>query len=121
MNKNLEDYINGLRIENIVWYAYISLIVFNIISNKYEEKHVITKNIEYRNIFRNINVFVLICALLIIAFFLIKVIKDNNNGKNDKKSGKLSNLSLISSILVLIVGIIDLYIELHGYNEELEI
>ena len=63
----------------------------------------------------------LICGLLITAFFLIKVIKDNNNSKNDKKSEKLSDLPLISSILVLIAGIIDLYIEIQGYNEELEI
>lgn len=121
MSKVLEDYIHRLRLEDVIWYIYIALVVLNIISNKYEEKHAICNNIEDRNIFRSINIFVFTVALFIYAFFIIRNIKYNSNQNNDNKTSKLNNLSLISSVIFLIGGIINLYVEIDGFNQDLEI
>lgn len=120
MNKNLDDYINRLRLEDTVWYIYGALIVLNLISNEYEKRHVIKNDIQDRNIFRKINIFVFIVALFIYVFFLIRNIKENNFNNNIKKQ-KLNSLSLFSSVIFMIGGIINLFIEIEGYDQELEI
>ena len=64
---------------------YVTLIVLNAISNKYEEEYIVCNKLEYRKVFRNINIFVFIVALFIYAFFLIRNLKYNIYEKMIKK------------------------------------
>lgn len=121
MNKEIEEYINRLKLEDVIWYIYIVLVILNLISNKYEARYVICNKLEDRNTFRTINIFVFTVALFIYAFFLIRNLKYNSNRNNDKTRWKINDLSLISSVIFLICGIVNLYIEIEGFNQEMEI
>ena len=105
----------------MIWYVYIALVPLNIISKEYEEKYNVCNNVSDRKLFRSINIFVLTVVLFIYRFFLIINIKYNTNSNNDKNRGKLNNLSLFASVIFLIGGIINLYVEINGFNQELEI
>lgn len=120
MNEDLKGYIDRLRLEDVIWYVYIALVVLNIISNKYEKRHVLHNNLQDRNIFRSINIFVFTIAIFIYAFFIIRNVKYTNKN-SDENVSKLNNLSFLSSIIFFIGGIINLYIEINGFGNELEI
>lgn len=136
MNDQLKEHMNRLNLEDIIWYIYILLVIFNLISNRYERAYGISKKVEDRNTFRDINIFVFIVILFIYGFFLIRNIKDleNSEKKDSKNNGrklgkpttnsnseKLNYLSVFGGILFFLGGILNLYIELAGYDEELEI
>lgn len=121
MNRDLEDYIRRLRLEDIVWAVYVSLGILNIISNSYEEVYVKCNNIEDRNMFRSINIFIFTAAIFVYGFFVIRNLKYKSNKNNDIDREKLNYLSFTASIIFLIGGIINLYVEIQGYNKDLEI
>ena len=119
MNK-LQKHIKGLNLENIIWFVYIFLVSLNIISNKYEYDHVVTGNTEYRNIFRSINLFVVIVGIWIYTYFLIQNLNQTHDNKNPKKV-HLNNVSVIASLVFFIGGILNIYLALNGFDEDIDL
>ena len=83
----------------------------------YEKQYNITKNKEYRYIFKNINIIIFIIAFFIYLYFLNLNYQNVNSLNNPSKKEALdSNVSLIASILFLIGGICYLFVEIDTYE-----
>lgn len=107
-------------VEDYIWYIYIFLAVFALISNHYEKDYLRTHNKKDESIFRTINTEIFIVTFIIYLYFLyinykhIKRLDPNSS----PKQVLLANLGLISAILFLIGGGISLYISIVGDNED---
>lgn len=107
-------------IEDYVWYIYIFLVVFALISNHYEKDYLKTHNKADKSIFRTINTEIFIVTFIIYLYFLYinyKHIKRLDSNSSPKQV-LLANLGLIAAILFLIGGGISLYISIVGDDEE---
>lgn len=107
-------------IEDYVWYIYIFLVVFALISNHYEKDYLKTHNKTDKSIFRTINTEIFIVTFIIYLYFLYinyKHIKRLDSNSSPKQV-LLANLGLIAAILFLIGGGISLYISIVEDDEE---
>ena len=107
MNNNKR--IKSLKYENIIWGIYIVIIALNFISNGYEKEYYLTKDIRYRKIYKNINIFAIGITILIYAYTEINSYLNYINKSNNKEKDKYKTYSLIASTLILLGGLILLY------------
>lgn len=115
-SENLKE----VRTEDYIWYIYIFLAVFALISNHYEKDYLKTHNKKDESIFRTINTEIFIVTFIIYLYFLYinyKHIKRLDSNSSPKQV-LLANLGLISAILFLIGGGISLYISIVGDDED---
>ena len=101
--------IKSLKYENIIWGIYIVIIALNFISNGYEKEYYLTKDIRYRKIYKNINIFAIGITILIYAYTEINSYLNYMNKSNNKEKDKFKEYSLIASTLILFGGLILLY------------
>lgn len=101
--------IKNLKLENIIWGVYIVIIALNFISNDYEKEYYLTKDIKYRKIYKNINIFALGITILIYAYTEINSYLNYINKSNNKEKDKYKTYSLVASTLILFGGLILLY------------
>ncbi len=109
-----------VRIEDYIWYIYIFLAVFALISNYYEREYLKKHEKKDENIFRTINTEIFIITFIIYLYFLYinyKHVKRLDSNSSPKQI-LLANLGLISAILFLIGGGISLYISIVGEDED---
>ena len=106
---NTNKRIKKLKLENIIWGIYIVIIALNFISNDYEKYYYLTKDIRYRKIYKNINIFAIGITILIYAYTEINSYLNYKNKTNNKEKDKYKAYSLIASTLILIGGLILLY------------
>ena len=101
--------IKNLKLENIIWGVYIVIIALNFISNDYEKEYYLTKDIKYRKIYKNINIFAIGITILIYAYTEINSFLNYMNKSNNKEKDKYKTYSLVASTLILFGGLILLY------------
>ena len=106
---NTNNRIKNLKYENIIWGIYIVIIALNFISNGYEKEYYLTKDIRYRKIYKNINIFAIGIKILIYAYTEINSYLNYMNKSNNKEKDKFKEYSLIASTLILLGGLILLY------------
>ena len=106
---NTNKRIKNIKLENIIWGIYIVIIALNFISNDYEKYYYLTKDIRYRKIYKNINIFALGITILIYAYTEINSYLNYINKSNNKEKDKYKTYSLIASTLILLGGLILLY------------
>ena len=106
---NTDKRIKNLKYENIIWGIYIVIIALNFISNGYEKEYYLTKDIRYRKIYKNINIFAIGITILIYAYTEINSYLNYMNKSNNKEKDKFKENSLIASTLILLGGLILLY------------
>ena len=106
---NTNNRIKNLEYENIIWGIYIVIIALNFISNGYEKEYYLTKDIRYRKIYKNINIFAIGITILIYAYTEINSYLNYMNKSNNKEKDKFKEYSLIASTLILFGGLILLY------------
>ena len=106
---NTNKRIKKIKLENIIWGIYIVIIALNFISNDYEKYYYLTKDIRYRKIYKNINIFAIGITILIYAYTEINSYLNYKNKTNNKEKDKYKAYSLIASTLILIGGLILLY------------
>ncbi len=109
-----------IRVEDYIWYIYIFLAVFALISNYFEKDYLKTHNKKDETIFRTINTEIFIVTFIIYLYFVYinyKHIKRLDSNSSPKQI-LLANLGLISAILFLIGGGISLYISIVGDDED---
>lgn len=110
MNSN--DRLNQIKqidIENIIFIIYYFIITLSIIGNHIEKKYLLYGNYNDKNQYRNLLFIIFGIVFLVYLYYTIIGIKDLQD-VTDPEIKRLSELSLLANILVLISGIIYLYI-----------
>ena len=115
--------IRKIDVENWVWVIYIFIIIFSFIANKKEKEYILygdeNSKIEYQKLMT-----IIFTVLVIIYYYFTKSSYEdviNLNISDSFKKKRLTNLSFIGSMLVLISGIIFLYIIINDDNLDTEI
>ena len=113
MNKSIAQKIRETEIEDIIWIVYLFIIAANLYSNYLERDYIKNNNPQSRDLFRKINKYVLIVAFIIYLYFVYQSYDSVKNLKENASDKKvfLTNLTLITAILFLIAGGINIFIQ----------
>lgn len=108
---DLQRKLKLLKEEDFIWLIYFFIIIFAIISNKYERNFVLTQNQNSINNARKINSTILIVAFLIYLYFVLATIENFDLLKRNgtKKEVRVAFERLIANILFLVAGAIAIY------------
>ena len=120
-NDFLNKKLNQLKIEDFIWFIYIGIIFMSWYANSLERKYFIYNNIESKEKYRKIMIFIF-SILIIVYFYFLKDSYDdvkNMNPCESEEVKKLTFLSYIGSLLIFISGVIFLYIAIK--DEELNV
>lgn len=118
-----KNVLHEIETENFVWIIYLFIIGLSFIANKFEKDYYLNNNIESKEKYRVINIFVFSVALLIYFYFF----KDNYNSLKElntfdsKEKIKFNTLNFIASLFIVLAGIILLYIAIYDENLDTEI
>ena len=120
---DLSEKLKEFKIEEIIWIIYIGIIILSFYSNNLEKEYFINNNEVAKEKYRNI--MILIFSILIVVYYYFfkssyedyKKLKDSDS--NEKRN--LTTLSMISSFLILVSGIIFLYIAYQDHNIDVEL
>ncbi len=117
MNKELNDKLNELKIEDFIWVIYIGIIILSWYANSLEKNYFIKNDLESKNKYREIMIGIFLVLLIVYLYFLYSSYQDIKNLKaSDSDSKKrLIVLSFIASVLIFISGAIFLYI---AFNDD---
>ena len=112
-----------INTEDFIWVIYFFIALFAIISDTYEKKFLVNKDLKAQKIYKTINITIFIVALFIYVYFVFINYEDVNTLKKEatKKEVLNQHLSLISALLFLIGGVIVLYVELTGDAPDVEL
>ena len=91
-------------------------------SNYLERDYIKNNNIRSRNLFRQINLYVLVIAFFIYLYFVFLSYKSIRNLRSNATQKKvfLTNLTLISALLFLIAGALNIFIQKNSiYDDEI--
>lgn len=122
-NKEVEDKLKQLKIEDFIWVIYIGIIALSYYSNYLERKYYVYDDLNSKNKYRNI--MILIFSVLIIVYFYFlsdsyKSIKNLDDCDTEKKK-RLVYLSFLASLLIFISGLIFLYIAVSDTDLSVEL
>lgn len=120
---NNDNILKSIETENFVWIIYLFIIGISFVANSFEKDYYVTGNVDSKNKYRIINIFVFATALLIYLYFFYDNYKNikNLNCNSSKEKIFFNNLNFIASILIVIAGTIFLYIALYDKNLDTEI
>ena len=112
-----------LKIEDIIWIIYIGIIILCLYSNTLERDYILNNNINSKDKYRKINIFVFSIAVIVYLYFFKESYKTINNLKftDNKKKRNLNELSFLASTLILISGITFLYIAIVDKDLDVEL
>lgn len=115
--------IKKLKVEDIIWIIYIFIIGICLYSNSVERKFLKYNDINARNKYRYLIIFIFTVALIIYIYYAIDNYKDIKQLKEENSNQKIicTHLAFIASALVLISGAIYLFISLYDTNVEVEL
>ena len=117
----LDNKLKQLKIEDFIWLIYIGIIFISWYSNNLERKYFIYNDIESKEKYRKIMIFIFSILIVVYLYFLKDSYNDIINLKpyDSDKTKKLIFLSFIGSLLIAISGFIFLYIAVN--DEELNV
>lgn len=120
---NNDNILKSIETENFVWIIYLFIIGISFVANSFEKDYYVTGNVDSKNKYRIINIFVFATALLIYLYFFYDNYKNikNLNCNSSKEKIFFNNLNFIASILIVVAGTIFLYIALYDKNLDTEI
>ena len=119
LNKRLKQ----LKIEDFIWLIYVGIIVLSWYSNSLERKYFIYNDINSKEKYRKIMIFIF-CVLIVIYIYFLKDSYDDLKSLNNSDSIEKRNLTFLSflgSLLILISGFIFLYIAIMDEDINVEI
>lgn len=122
MNENYKA-LREIETENFVWIVYLFIIGVSFLANYFETNYYKTGNVDAKDKYRILNIFVFSVALLVYLYFF----KENYNNVNSLKSTDskekilFNELNYLASILIVIAGAILLYIAIFDKNLDTEI
>ena len=113
MNRTIAEKLKETAIEDIIWLVYLFIIGANLYSNYLERDYIKNHNLRSRDLFRQINKYVLMIAFFIYLYFVYQSYGSVRNLKANASDKKvfLTNLTLITAVLFLIAGGINIFIQ----------
>ena len=124
MNYNmLNDKLKDLKIEDFIWFIYIFIILLSWYSNNLERKYYIYNDLESKEKYRKIIIFIFSILIIVYLYFLKDSYDDlqNLNSYDSNKKKNLIFLSFIASLLIVISGFIFLYIAVEDEDLNVEL
>lgn len=123
MDTNLNNKLKQLKIEDFIWLIYIFIIFLSWYSNNLERKYFIYNDLNSKEKYRKIMVFIFSILIIVYLYFLkdsYDDIRDLNIYAKDK-STNLKYLSFIGSLFIFISGLIFLYIAIEDEDLNVEL
>ena len=119
----LDDKLKQLKTEDFIWVIYIFIIFLSWYSNNLERKYYIYNDLESKNKYRKIIIFIFSILIIVYLYFLKDSYDDlkNLNQYDSEKTKNLIFLSFIASLLIVISGFIFLYIALEDKDLNVEL
>ena len=124
MNYNdVKEKLNDINIENHIWLIYIIIILASWYSNKLKKDYFLYNDIRSKNKYREILIKIFSVLLIVYLYFFKSSLNDVNNLKptDNLEKRKLTELSAIGSLLIVISGLIFLYIAYTDQDIDVEI
>ena len=115
--------LNDIKIEDYIWVIYIIIICASWYANDLERKYFIDNDNNDKNQYRRIMISIFSILLIIYFYFFISSLKGIYSLKqnDDIKKQKLTELSAMGSLFIVISGLIFLYIAFNDNNIDVEI
>lgn len=122
-NKELNNKLKQLKTENFIWVIYIGIILLSWYSNSLEKRYFIYNDLQSKEKYRKIIIFIFSILLIIYFYFLKDSYKDIKNIKpyDSEKKQQLITLSFVGSLLITISGLIFLYIAIKDEDINVEL
>lgn len=111
---NKEKELEELKIDDFIWVINLFIVIFALLSNYHEKKYILNNNKTDKDIYKTINIAILIVILLIYFYYVYKKQDALKNIKNtsSNKDVFIAQINYVASILILIATIIYLYTEI---------
>lgn len=120
--ESLDKKLKQLRIEDFIWVIYIFIIFLSWYSNSLERKYFIYNDIESKEKYRKIMIFIFSILIIVYLYFLKDSFGDLKNIDSSNEEVKnLTFLSFIASLLITISGFIFLYIAIKDQDLNVEL
>ena len=118
-----EERLKKLEIEEVIWLVLIIIILLSFIANVFERDYLIYQNEESKGRYRELMIIIFGGALITYSYYFIDSIKDLQRIKISDSKGKKEAiyLSFISSLFIVLAGIILLYIAYTDYDIDTEL
>ena len=118
-----EERLKKLEIEEVIWLVLIIIILLSFIANVFERDYLIYQNEESKKMYRELMIIIFGGALITYSYYFLDSIKDLQKIRfNDSKKKKEAvYLSFISSLFIVLAGIILLYIAYTDYDIDTEL
>jgi len=124
MNYNeINEKLKQIKIEDYVWIIYIGIIFLSWYSNNLERKYFIYNDLECKENYRKIMIFIFSILVIVYFYFLKSSVNDINNINitDSEEKRNLTYLSFVGSLLIAISGVIFLYIAIKDEDINVEI
>lgn len=120
MNKDISK-LNDIEQENKIWVIYLFIILLSYYANSKEKDYLLNNNKNSQKEYQNIIIIIFLILVIIYYYFAKDSISKvrNLNSNDSEKKRNLTILASISSILILISGIIFLFIAI--LDEEIDV
>ena len=121
-NKEIEDRLKDIKIENFIWLIYIGIIVLSFYSNELEKDYFINNNESSKEKYRTIIMFIFSVLFIVYFYFFLDSYGDlkDFDSYNEEKKNKVI-ISFIASTLILISGALFLYLAYNDENLDIEL
>ena len=123
MNKEIQEKLKSIKIEEFIWIIYIGIIFLSFYSNSLEKKYFIYNDLNSKKRYRETLIIIFSILLIVYYYFLSDSYKSiqelNINDSIEKK--KLVYLSFLGSLFIFLSGVIFLYIAYQDENIDVEI
>lgn len=122
-SKDLENRLNKIKKEDIIWIIYMIIIILSFLANEIEKKYFIENDEQAKKQYQNLMIFIFSILLIVYSYFTydnyqdIKVLKQTDS----ESKIKFTYISFVATILILLSGILFLYIALNDEEIETEI
>lgn len=112
MNSNINEKLNDLKTEDIIWIIYLFLAIAALLSNYYERNSVLNNNNQFNKISKKINITIFTVTFFVYLYFAFLNWRNIKKGYFDNENILLNQARLIAALLFLVGGTIYLIAEI---------